>query len=58
MTGKCYFKKIAHCISSLFKQRIFEGLLRISYSENQAYNEENFKPKQRFYVYHQRTNKQ
>ena len=26
-----------------------EGLLQIFYSENQAYNEENFKPKQCFY---------
>jgi hypothetical protein len=33
----------------LFKQCIFEGLLQIFYNENQAYNEENFKPKQRFY---------
>jgi len=36
-------------VPSLFKQCIFEGVLQIFYSENQAYNEENFKPKQRFY---------
>ena len=32
----------------LFKQCIFEDLLQIFYYENKAYNEENFKPKQRF----------
>jgi hypothetical protein len=36
-------------VQSLFKQCIFEGLLQIFYYENQVYNEENFKPKQRFY---------
>ena len=36
-------------VPSLFKQCISEGLLQIFYNENQAYNEENFKPKQRFY---------
>jgi hypothetical protein len=32
-------------VQSLFKQCIFEGLLQIFYNKNQAYNEENFKPK-------------
>ena len=36
-------------VSKAFKQCIFEGLLQIFYNENQAYNEENFKPKQCFY---------
>ena len=36
-------------VSKAFKQCIFEGLLQIFYNENQACNEENFKPKQRFY---------
>jgi hypothetical protein len=32
-----------------YQECIFEGLLHIFNNENQAYNEENFKPKQRFY---------
>jgi hypothetical protein len=45
MAGAIYFPPV----QSLFKQCIFECLLQIFYSENQAYNEDNFKPKQRFY---------